>query len=192
MTPLWKRVAADYRYLGLPVIVVLVLNLVAYLAVVQPRGAKAAGAADRAARAAEAVRAAVRAETLARALVTGKAQADEELARFYRDVLPTNLTAANRMTYASLPALARRTNVRFQGRTSELDESIKDDLLGHLRIRMVLEGDYANLRTFVYQLETAPDFVIIDDVTLTEARTTEQLTLVVNLSTYFKKRSDAD
>ena len=31
---------------------------------------------------------------------------------------------------------------------------------------MVLQGDYENLRQFIYELESAPEFVIIDDVTL--------------------------
>jgi hypothetical protein len=192
MTPLWTRIANEHRSLIIPIALVLVLNVAAFFLVVQPRGAKAAGAADRAARATTALRAAEREEQLARSLVTGKAQADEELADFYRKVLPADLTAANRMTYASLPALARRTNVRFQARTSELEASRKDERLGHLEIHMVLQGEYENLRRFIYQLETAPDFVIIDDVTLTEGKSADPVTLLINLSTYFKKRTNAD
>ena len=61
--------------------------------------------------------------------------------------------------------------------------------LGHLVIRMVLQGPYENIRNFIYQLESAPEFVIIDDVTLTESRDDAQ-TLNIVLSTYFRQRRD--
>ncbi len=50
---------------------------------------------------------------------------------------------------------------------------------------MVLQGEYENLRQFIYELESAPEFVIIDDVTLTEGAENEPLTLRLDLSTYF-------
>ena len=39
-----------------------------------------------------------------------------------------------------------------------------------MTIRMVLQGDYENLRQFIFELESAPEFVIIDDVTLCRQR----------------------
>ena len=42
---------------------------------------------------------------------------NEELNAFYQKVLPPDQTAARRMTYASLPALARKTNVKYEART---------------------------------------------------------------------------
>ena len=53
---------------------------------------------------------------------------------------------------------------------------------------MVLQGEYANLRQFIYQLENAPEFVIIDDMTLTEGQAEEPLTLHLDLSTYYTVR----
>ena len=130
---------------------------------------KSAGAADRAAAAAAALAAAERELATARALVEGKSSADEELNAFYEKVLPADLAAARRMTYASLPALARRTNVKYEERRTEIEDPEKDARLGHLNIRMVLQGDYESFRDFIYQLESAPEFVIIDDVTLAES-----------------------
>src|SRR5712692_5252716 len=77
--------------------------MAAYALVVRPRGIKSAGAADRAA---AAVRAAELELATARSLVEGKGRADEELNAFYQNVLPVDLSAARRMTYASLPARA--------------------------------------------------------------------------------------
>jgi hypothetical protein len=191
MTPLLKRVVAENRSLVLPLVVALVANVLAYFIIVRPLGVKSAGAADRAEAAATALRAAEQESAQARALVTGKARADEELSAFYQKVLPPDQTAARRMTYASLPALARRTNVRYDARTTAVDEGgeqDKDERWGRMLIRMILEGDYENLREFVFELERSPEFVIIDDVTLAESSGADSLMLTVNLSTYYRLR----
>lgn len=188
MSELLRRVAAEKRPILLPLVVVLVANVAAYALVVRPRGIKSAGAADRAAAAASALKAAEQELASARALVEGKSKAEEELDAFYGKVLPADLVAARRMTYSSLPALARKTNVKYEQRRTSLDEQDEDARLGHLNIRMGLSCDYESFRDFIFQLETSPQFVIIDDLTLTESTTGEPLALIVNLSTYFRLR----
>ena len=121
----------------------------------------------------------------ARALVAGKTLAEQELATFYDKVLPADLSAARRMTYASLPALARRTNVKYEASRTAI-EPVKNQRLGRLRISMVLEGDYENVSQFIYELETTPAFVIIDDVTLAQGDPDRPLTLTLELSTYYR------
>ena len=191
MNELFRRVVAEKRSMILPLVIALIVNLVAYFLVVRPRGIKSAGAADRAAAAADTLRAAEREVASARALVEGKGRADEELSAFYQKVLPRDLIAARRMTYASLPALARKTNVKYEAQRSNIDDrQQKDSRLGHLVIRMQLQCDYDAFRDFLYQLETAQEFVIIDDVTLSESTGADQQTLVIDLSTYFPVRPD--
>ena len=46
---------------------------------------------------------------------------------------------------------------------------------------MVLQGEYESLRQFIYELETAPEFVIIDDVTLAEGEAGKPLTLTLDV-----------
>jgi len=188
MNELLRRVLAEHRSLVLTLVVALVGNIAIYALVVRPRGVRSAGAADRAAAAAGAVKAAEMELATARALVEGKRRADEELNAFYQRVLPVDLSAARRMTYASLPALARKTNVRYEQRRSSVEEPNDEARLGRLAIRMVLQGEYESLRNFIFQLESAPEFVIIDDVTLTESSANEAETLTINLSTYFRLR----
>jgi Type II secretion system (T2SS), protein M subtype b len=188
MNELLRRVFAENRSVVLTLVVALVANIAMYALVVRPRGVKAAGAADRAAAAAGAVRAAELELAAARALVEGKRRADEELNAFYQRVLPADLSAARRMTYASLPALARKTKVRYEQRRSSVEEPNDEARLGRLAIRMVLQGEYESLRNFIFQLESAAEFVIIDDVTLTESNTNEPETLTIDLSTYFRLR----
>ena len=185
MNELFHRVLAEKRPLVLPLVIALAANVAAYALVVRPRGVKSAGAANWAVVAAAALRVAENELATARALVEGKSRADEELNAFYQKVLPIDLVAARRMTYASLPALARRTNVRYEQRRTTIEGPNDADRLGHLTIRMVLVGDYESIRDFIFELESAPEFVIIDDVTLVESDEAEQ-TLTIDLSTYFR------
>ncbi len=191
MNPLVRRAFSENRAISVALAVALVANVLAYILVVRPLEAKSTGAEDRAAAAANALRAAERERAQADALVKGKATADEELAAFYQKVLPSDMTAARRMTYASLPALARRTGVRYEARTTNIEEVDRDHRLERMTIRMSLEGEYANLRQFIYALESAPEFVIIDGVTLVESQGDEPLSLTLDLSTYYRVRPNA-
>ena len=89
------------------------------------------------------------------------------------------------MTYARLPALARQAGVKYEERRFEIDQA-STTRLGHLRIRMILQGEYDGLRRFMYELETTPEFIIIDDVTLTQGEASKPLTLTLALSTYYR------
>jgi Tfp pilus assembly protein PilO len=189
---LLKRIYAEKRVVLLPLGLALLANLLAYALVVRPLAIRSAGAADRAALAATARQAAERDEAAARALVSGKAQADEELNAFYRKVLPANLVAARRMTYASIPALANRANVQYRRRQYAAEQVDEGEHLSRLNIRMELAGDYEDIRDFLFALESAPEFVILDEVTLSESGSEDALTLLVSLSTYFRTDGRAD
>ena len=183
---LLKRILVEKRSIVAPLVIALLANVGVYALVVYPLGVKSAGAADRAIAAELALKAAERDQVAARAFVTGKSHAEQELTTFYGKVLPADLSAARRMTYARLPALARKTNVKYEERRFEVDQAPKTARLGHLRIRMVLQGEYEALRQFIYELETAPEFIIIDDVTLSQGEANKPLTLTLELSTYYR------
>jgi hypothetical protein len=192
MTPLFRRILQENRVAVWSLAVLLVANLLVLLLVVRPLRAKAFGASDRAAAAARAVAAAQTDLDQADALVKSKVRADQELDAFYRKVLPADLTAARRMTYASLPALARKSGVRYAARTTDVETVDRDRRLQRMSIRMVLQGDYEKLRQFIYALESSPDFVIIDDVTLTEGGGgNEPLSLTVEMSTFYRQAGNA-
>ena len=194
MTPLFRRIVNEKRVVIGPLIIGLAANVLAYVLVVRPLENKSIGAADRADQAAAAVRAADKDVSLARALVSGKSEADEELRAFYQRVLPQNLTEARRMTYASLPALARKTGVRYETRSTSIEpdgDREANAKLGHMIIRMVLQGEYRDIRQFIYELESAPEFVIIDSLTLAEVGPNEPQTLTIDLSTYYMKSNES-
>jgi hypothetical protein len=185
MMPL-KRIFVEHRSSIIPLVVVIAVNVLVYALVVYPKGRQQAASVDRAHEALASRQAAERELAAAHALIEGKSRAKEELATFYDKVLPGNLTAARRLTYATLPALADKTNVKLAERTTEVDANRKDSRLGRLKIHMVLEGDYEHLRKYIYELESDPAFVIIDDVALSQSDPAKPLTLTLGLSAYYR------
>jgi len=181
-----RRIFVEKRALIIPVALGVVLNIAAYLFVVRPLAIKSAGVADRAIAARQALTLAERDLAAARALVTGTTRADEELATFYEQVLPADQNSARRLTYLSLYHLARNMNVKFLDRKTEVEAPKRDARVGRWKIRTELQGDYANLRQFIYALESAPEFVIIDDVTLSQNDPAKPLTLTIELSSYYR------
>jgi len=181
-----RRIFVEKRALIIPVAVGVLLNIAAYLFVVRPLALKSAGVADRAIAARQALVVAERDLAAARALVTGTSRADEELATFYEQVLPADQNSARRLTYLTVYHLARKMNVKFLDRKYEVEPPKRDARTGRLKIRTELQGDYENLRQFIYALESAPEFVIIDDVTLSQNDAAKPLTLTIELSSYYR------
>jgi hypothetical protein len=169
----------------------LALNVGAYAVFVYPLAARVADADNRAARASAALRDARREFEAARNVATSKERAEAELRTFYGEVLPGNLGAAHRVTYLNLAQLARQCNLHVTRRTAE-EEHDRDSRLDHLKIALALEGQYDDVRRFIARLETAPEFVIIDDVTLDQAREGgATLLLTLQLSTYYRTTGNA-
>ena len=118
---LLQRILREKRPIIVPLFVALLANIAVYALVVRPLGVRSATAADRAQVAATSVKAAEADRDAARALVAGKTLAEQELATFYGKVLPADLSAARRMTYAALPALARKANVKYDASRTEIE-----------------------------------------------------------------------
>ena len=184
---LLSRIAAEKRGLLVPLAIALLINVAVYALVVYPLGVKSATAADRAAAAADARQAAERDMAAADALVTGKAKAEQELSTFYQKVLPANYDEARRVTYARLPALARKANMRFTERHADLDQQLEQSQLGRVRTRMTFEGSYESIRQFLYELETTSEFIIVDDVSLGQPEPNKPVTLTLEVSTYYRQ-----
>jgi type II secretion system (T2SS) protein M len=183
---LFKRIFAEKRAIVLPLGIAIIVNIGIYALVVHPLEAKSAGTGDRATAAANALTAAERDAAAGQALVTGKTRADEELRTFYDKVIPADYPTARRMTQALVPALAQKANVKYESARYERGPVEKDSRLGLLKIRIVLQGNYENVRRFIYALETAPEFVIIDDVSLAQNDLSKPLSLTLGLSTYYR------
>ena len=189
---LWKRILAEKRVLLIPLALGVIVNMAAYGLWVYPLGVKSAGAADRASVAAQALQSAERELAAGRELVLGKSRADQELATFFDKVLPADLPSARDLTYATLPALAKKTNVRMLDRRFEVGKPEKNARLGLLKVHTAWQCDYESFRRFIYALESASPFVIIDDVSLAQNDPSKPLTLILELSTYYRLGSDGN
>jgi Tfp pilus assembly protein PilO len=186
MLPL-TRIAGEWRRVLLPLAVLAIVDVAVYAFVVYPMTLSAAGAARRADTARQARVAAEREFELAQAVVRSSGVAAGDLQRFYTKVLPADLPAVRRMTYARLAELARETNLLYDRRSFEEDPAYRGTLK-RLQITMDLEGNYRDIREFIYRLESAPEFVVIEDLALSSGNDEEApLALTLRLATYFRE-----
>lgn len=184
---LLQRIVAEKRTLLVLLALGIAINIAVYGLVVYPLAVKSAGAVDRAQAAVRSRQAAEQDLAAARSLVTGKTRAENELATFFDKVLPASQPAAIKITYSPLSAIAKKANTRVIERRWEPDESLaKSSRVGRLRIHMSMQGDYPSVRRFIYEIERAPEFVIIDNLTLAQTDPTKPLVLTVDLSSYFR------
>ncbi len=187
-----KRIFTEKRLSIVLLAVVLAANVVFYLLVTYPVTARAQGATRRAALARQGLADAEREFQHARATEAGKGRAETELKKFYGEILPVDLAAARRMAAVDLARMAEESHVQAQ-RQSMAQEPVRDSDLTRLHVTMELQGDYESLRRFVYKVETAPDFLVIDNVALTQStdqKAAGQLRLLLAVSTYYRARTD--
>jgi Tfp pilus assembly protein PilO len=186
---LTRRVFEEYRRVITPLAGALILNIAAYALLVYPLSQRVANVAQRNQTAERALAAARGDYAQATGTVTGKTRAAEELDTFYTKILPQDFPAARRLIHLRLAQLARQSNLRLTQVNYEPDEKRKGSL-ARLNIRMDLAGTYPAMRTFIHQLETSPEFVVIDNIELSEeAEGDSQLKVKVNLSTYYRNQT---
>jgi Tfp pilus assembly protein PilO len=184
------QIFGDYRRLILALVVVGIVNIAIDALVIYPLSLKVSVSERRAATVTEQLRAARRDSDAVHATLTRTGQAEADLARFYKDVLPPDISGARRLTYARLAAMASEHNLTIVTRSYALDDSYKGRLK-RLQIEMSINGEYPDLRDFVYAVETAPEFVVIENVGVGEgARAQGGLTVALRLATYFRAADD--
>lgn len=179
------RILHEKRRLIWPIAIVLLLNVAVFAAVVYPLSKKVANGEQDAQASASALDAARRDFAAARATVSGKVQADVELQKFYADVLPPDGSGARRITYLRIAQLAKDCDLRLE-RESNTSEAIPDSHLGKLTLAASLSGDYRDVRRFIHSIETAPEFLVLEYVTLSQGDADKPLSLAVTIATYFR------
>lgn len=186
MTPL-SRVLAEKRSLLWPLLIVLIANVAVYLLVVYPLSQKVAAGEQDATAATLALNNARRDFANAQATVAGKSQADTELQRFYEDVLPPDLSGARRITFLPIEQMAQQANLQLRRGGFEMS-AIRDSSLSRFSQTAVLTGEYADIRRFIYQLETRPEFVVIENVDLSQGETEGSggITVTLQIATYYR------
>lgn len=181
-----RRAVAEHRRLVLGLGAAIAVNALVYAGVVYPLSERVANVTERERAAEEALADATAEHGQASGTLTGKSRAAAELTTFYTDVLPQDLSGARRLTYLRLARLARDSGLDYQ-RATYAPVVETGSTLTRLQIQLVLSGSYADMRDFIYELETAPEFVVIDNVHLAEgADEGGSLVVTLDLSTYFR------
>jgi Tfp pilus assembly protein PilO len=181
-----KRVYEEKRRLVIPLLAALALNIALYALVVYPLGVRVRSMEQREQAAAQEMAAAQREDAAASAVLQGRDRTGSALNTFYKDVLPTSLSSARDVTFLRLEELGEQHDIRIKRRTSTTDKDKKGSL-ARLRITTELEGNYENIRRFIYQLESGSNFVVIDSVQLSQdAAPGSPLALTLGLSTYYR------
>ena len=184
---LLRRVAREHRRVLVPLGVALAVNIVASLAIVRPLAQNVENIEVREQAAARELAAAQREHAQAAGTLTGKDRAAQELERFYNEVLPRDFVSARSLTYLRLPQLANQFDVVLDRRSTDNPDEQRDSVLTRLRSQVELAGRYGDIRSFLYQLESSPEFVVIDNIMLSEEdEETGLLQLRLDLSTYYK------
>jgi Tfp pilus assembly protein PilO len=183
---LLRRVVTEKRGLIYPLVGALIVNAALYAAVVYPLSVKVANG-ERDASAARTAR--TRAQTdyeLARATVLGKDSADAELKKFYEAVLPPDFSGARRLLFGSIERAAAAAGVKQANETYDTSEP-RDSSLQKMTATVDLVGDYRNIRRFIHGLETAPEFIVLENVALTQGdRSQQTLNVILKIATYFR------
>ena len=183
-----SRIVREHRRVVYILAAALVINAALYALVVYPLARRVRDGEQEAGESTRALLAARRTFESARGTVTGKKEADAELAKFYQDILPTDLSGARRVLYPHLDQLAREASLSVA--SSRIVSPEKDDSLGDLRkitMTMNLSGEYSNIRRFIHELETAPEFLVLESVAVTTTTDNDRrLNVVAQVATYYR------
>lgn len=181
-----RRIAREHRRVLTPLLVALAANLLVYGFIVYPMSARVANIEESSRAAAADLAAATREYEQANGTLTGKDRAARELSTFYSSVLPRGVAGARRLTTLRLQQMARQSDLDM-GRLAAQDVTPSGSTLKQLKLQMDLAGTYSDMRAFIHGLEIAPEFVVIDNVSLAEGAD-DGGTIVLNLefSTYYR------
>jgi hypothetical protein len=187
-----RRILAEKRRYIYPLAAALVLNAVLLVAIVVPLSRRVQGGERLAQEAATALASARRDYDAARATVSGKDSADAELKKFYGAVLPASHSAARALTFRRLNELAEGADLILE-RSNMNTGPVRDSNLGQFTATYVLSGEYRDIRRFIHALETAEEFLILDNVALSQGSDGESdLIVSVEVSTYYRAGAHGD
>jgi Tfp pilus assembly protein PilO len=183
-----RRIFDEHKRVLLPVIGVLVANVAALLLAVVPLRTAVTAAETDATQATLELGAARRQQRDAEQARSSKETADQDLRRFYSEILPRDLPTAQKTINLWVTEAARGAGLEFQGSQFDWAE-VRDSQLSRAYSRITLEGSYAAIRRFLHSVETAQEFVVVESVELVQQndQISQSGALEVSLivSTYF-------
>jgi len=184
---LFGRIFSERRAVMVPLVILLVGNIAVLLGLVWPMQRSVNGAADARYQAVTTLDAARKSENEAKQQRASKERADVELKQFYTQILPKDFRGAVGVANFWLGSIAEDAHLAFKGGSWD-PEPIKESRLTRVKGQVTLTGEYANVRKFLYDVETAQEFVVIESVQLSQASSSQndsQLELTLEVATYY-------
>ena len=184
---LFGRIFAERRAVMLPLALFLLVNIIVLLAVVWPMQRAVNGADDARYQATINLDTARKLEAEWKGKRSSKDRADIELRKFYSEVLPKDFRGAVHVANFFLGNVATGNRLTLRSGTWE-PEPLKDSRLTRVTGTVTLLGDYGNVRKFLWEVETAQEFVVIESVELSEANAVQndtRLELTLKVATYY-------
>jgi Tfp pilus assembly protein PilO len=186
LPPLVARIIREHRRVLTILGIGLLVNILAYGFGVYPLSQRVANVEQRNSSALRTLEAARKEHGAAEGTLAGKDRATTELSTFYTSVLPRDLAGARRLTHLRIAQMAREHGLNWGRATSEPMPPERNSTLTRLKTEVALTGSYGEIRRFIHALETAPEFVVIDNVQLLESRNADEVQLTLALSTFYR------
>ena len=186
---LWRRIFQERRTVVLPLAIALVANVAILVLAVLPLTRSVANMEEQVVNASLTLAQARHLEKSAKDALASRERANTELQKFYAEILPRDSQSALRIIRFWLASAAEGAGLRYTGGAADEDQ-IRDSRLTRASVKIGLEGTYANIRRFLYTVETAEEFVVIEDVELQQtadspASASGKLLVVLSVATYF-------
>ncbi len=164
---LTRRIFTERRGVILPVLLLLAVNIGVLLLVVLPMQTSVAGLEAERDASMLTLSQSRNIERSAKAALSSRQRADTELAKFYAEILPRDLVMATKTTNLWIQHAARDAGVTYTAAAFDY-VPLRDSKLSRAFARIALSGRYPNIKKFLYALETAEEFIVVEKVELTE------------------------
>jgi Tfp pilus assembly protein PilO len=166
---LWRRIYDERKPVLLPLLIVLAVNAVVFVAVVLPLRQSVAASAGAREEARLALANAQLRERQATEAKASRERADQDLRRFYTEILPRDQATATRATNVWLQQAAQNDGLQFAASNAS-QAPVRDSRLSRATATISLLGRYENIREFLHAVEAAEEFIIIERVELSETQ----------------------
>jgi type II secretory pathway pseudopilin PulG len=184
----WRRIYDERRRVILPLVIVLAVNVAVLLLAVLPLSRSVVAARADNVQATVDLANAQRLQSQARDAAGSRTRADQELTRFYSEVLPRDLLTGRRSTIRWIQDAARDAGLEFSASRFDFDE-VRDSRLSRAYSTVTLAGRYGDVRKFLYAVETAQEFLVVEKVGLAQSEATGSaampLVVTLTVATYY-------
>jgi hypothetical protein len=187
-TPLLRRIFLERRTVLLPLLVAFVVNVGVLLLGVLPLRQGVGGAEEDALNARLGLAGARAAEKGAKQAQAGKERADQEMRKFYAEILPRNFDAASNLITFWPMKIAAESRVKWGSGQTQTKPMQEPSNLVRVSSKATLSGEYSDIRRFLYEIETAEQFVIVESVELSQSgspQSTGVLEVTLEIATYY-------